>query len=410
MTLAHRSKCLRLVICLCAACLLCARGEVIASEPYIEVPLSMQSVLQAARDGDAEAAYRIAQALAQGIGANQDFPAAHYWFSVAAAKDHAGALNALGQLYAEGLGVEASIQTAIDYLTRAADLAANAEYHFDLANAYEVADPFVEDAGNLAVEHYSRAIEGGHIGAAANLGKIYLAGLIVEKDYDRALELLSAAAEAGDPKALNNLGLMFVRGSGVDRDNGRAAQLFEAAAAQGLPVAIRNLGEMYANGFGVEQDEKVAHELYRLSAQTGGVGVQALVENQPFFVDPRLVGQRQGQPESSFDSKQALIAGDPISVYVEAMRLIALNEPTTRRQSYELMLTAAEAGLPYAQANLALLYLQGRGAPQDYAFGYLWLNKAVSSGLLAASELRNQLAKRLTREELDIAKELAQLQ
>ena len=410
MTLARRPKSLRLVICLCAGWLICASAQVSASEPYIEVPSSMQSVLQAARDGDADAAYRLAHALAQGVGVNQDFPAAHYWFSVAATKDHAGALNALGQLYAEGLGVEASIQTAIDYLTRAAGLAENAEFHFDLANAYEVANPFVEDAGNLAVEHYTRAIEGGHIGAAANLGNIYLTGLIVEKDYNRALELLSAAAEAGNAKALNNLGLMFVRGSGVDRDNGRAAQLFEAAAAQGLPVAIRNLGEMYANGFGVDQDEKVAHELYRLSAQTGGAGVQALVENQPFFVDPRLAGQLHGRPDADFDSEQALIAGDPISIYVEAMRLIALNEPTTRRESYELMSAAAEVGLPHAQANLALLYLQGRGAPQDYAFGYLWLNKAVSSGLVAASDLRNQLAKRLTREEWEAAKELAQRQ
>ena len=375
----------------------------------VNLPAAMEATVAAAKRGDAQAAFVIAETFARGVAIAQNFSAAIHWYQIAADKDHAGALNALGQLYAEGLGVDASIQTAIDYLTRAATLTNSGAFHFDLAQAYESADPFVADAGQKAIDHYRTAIDLGHVPAAANLGQLYLSGEITEPDFSRAYTLLSSAANAGDARALNNLGLMYVHGSGVERDNQRAAQLFDAAASQGLPVALRNLGEMYANGFGVSQDEKKAHELYRLSARTVGAGVLSLVEYQPFFIDPRLTVLQQLQHADLFDHRFALAAGDPIAVYAEAMRLIVQNDASAMREGFKLMQMAADTGLSVAQANLGLLYLQGRGAPQDYAFGYLWLNKSVSSGLIAASDLRNQLAKRLTRQELEDARALSQL-
>lgn len=55
-----------------------------------------------------------------------------------------------------------------------------------------------------------------------------------------------------------------------------------------------------------------------------------------------------------------------------------------RSRSLELLKAAAERGLDVAQADLGLLYLEGRGVPRDEREGMKWLELAAAQGLVEA--------------------------
>jgi TPR repeat protein len=48
------------------------------------------------------------------------------------------------------------------------------------------------------------------------------------------------------------------------------------------------------------------------------------------------------------------------------------------REAYRLFKPLAQQGIPEAQYNLALMYYNGRGAPQDYILAHMWFNLAAS--------------------------------
>ena len=65
------------------------------------------------------------------------------------------------------------------------------------------------------------------------LGKLCLAGDVVEKDTDVALQYFTAAAELGNPYAQYALGKLYLQGREVPRDTETALRWLERSAAQG---------------------------------------------------------------------------------------------------------------------------------------------------------------------------------
>jgi uncharacterized protein len=55
-----------------------------------------------------------------------------------------------------------------------------------------------------------------------------------------------------------------------------------------------------------------------------------------------------------------------------------------RAAALALLQMAAERGLDVAQADLGLLYLEGRGVPENEQEGLKWLQKAADQGLVEA--------------------------
>ncbi len=53
------------------------------------------------------------------------------------------------------------------------------------------------------------------------------------------------------------------------------------------------------------------------------------------------------------------------------------------------------------------MYLLGRGGPQNDVQGYAWLNIAVGQGYACAEKFKELVAKRMTREGIARAQELA---
>lgn len=357
----------------------------------------------AAEQGVLAAELELARRYEAGDGLLQNFARAAEWYARAAEAGSAQAANRLGRMHHAGLGVPQDLPRAIALLERAAE-SGEAEYLTDLALVLETSGG---DAAALAraAALYRQAAEAGYVDAAVSLGVLLQDGRGVEKDAAAAADLYRGAAEAGHARAQNNLGLLYVRGDGVAQDHAEAARLFQAAAEQGLPEALTNLGVLYENGFGVPQSDTLAAELYRKGGQADRAGAGG---TGPIY-DPRLA------PPPSDDAglkalEQAALAGDPVAEFQMAWLLLTTEprEPRRSMQAAILMRRAAEAGHGPAMANLALLYFQGTGLPQDYVMGQMWLVLAGSSGFDGASEISAKWTRRMTVDQINEAQQRAE--
>ncbi len=109
------------------------------------------------------AMYETALMLERGLGCEQNFSEAAFWYEEAAKRGYTEAFNNLGVLYKEGHGVIQDFERAFICFERASN-------------------------SNLTTGHY-------------NLGLMYDQGLGISEDHDKALELCRKAAYGGHKKA-----------------------------------------------------------------------------------------------------------------------------------------------------------------------------------------------------------------
>ncbi len=359
-------------------------------------------------DSSAEAVFSRANRHHDGDGVLQNFATAAGLYEQAADLGHAGAQNRLGQYYHSGLGVAQNQQTALHWLMAAADQG-DPQYIFDLASALEQGANGSSDP-TRAAEHYQQAATKGHADAAVSLGVLYQNGTGVDQDFTRAHDLYRGPAGEGHARAQNNLGLLYVRGTGAAQDYERAATLFAAAAEQGLATAMTNLSVMYGNGFGVAQSDELAAEWERLaSQQRQAQGFAAASPDAALCqFDPRL-SPPPDDPAAAAQQQRAAKGGDPVAQFLLGWQLCSYPEAsaTDLRQAVGWFKAAATAGHGPSMINLGWLYLQGRGVPQDYMLGYMWLTLAQSVGQPLALENSAALRQKMTPAQINEAQQRA---
>ena len=274
------------------------------------------------------------------------------------------AQNALGALYAAGLGVRAGPRAKRSSgIARAAEQGAPA-HQFDLALMYDNGLGVAQDLPRAA-EWYA---QGGRAGLRRCRGQSRRSSTsrapACRRISPRRSRSTPARPARGNAKAQNNLGLMYTRGEGVAQNYAAAVDWYRKAAAQGFAKAITNLGVMYENGFGVTQDEDEARRLYRLGGRQAADASETALDRARFLHDAK--------------------ASDP--------RALA---------------AAAARGDAKAQFDLGLRYARGLGVPQDYVLGYMWLNLSAAHGLADAIRLRDALGAKLTAAQVNEAQRLA---
>ena len=154
--------------------------------------------------GNVPAYYNLASNLLEKNITSKKTRKAFVYMNKAASLGSPEAQNALGIMYAKGIGTTIDMKSAVDW--------------------------------------YRRGAASGNVGAMRNLGYCYHAGDGVAVDYLRAIELYSTAIDAGDPDALYNLGLMFYNGMGVEKNHVVACEMFEDAAEQNVSDASYMVG------------------------------------------------------------------------------------------------------------------------------------------------------------------------
>jgi uncharacterized protein len=143
---------------------------------------------------------------------------------------------------------------------------------------------------------------------------------------------------------------------------------FTSLAEQGEVRAQFLLAQMYRRAQGVIEDDKESVKWYRLAAEQGIVTAQ----NWLGFV---------------YQNGNGVVKDDR-----EAARWFRL---------------ASEQGLANAQNNLGFAYKNGDGVIQDNVYAHMWFNVAASSGYEDAKKNGYRLARKMTREQIAIAQDLA---
>ena len=277
----------------------------------------------------------------------------------------------IGNMYADGLGIEADYAAAAKWYQLAADQG-YAPAMADLGDLYYYGDGVDQDHAT-AVKWYRRGAERGDPEAEYDYGLIFHDGSAGQKqNFDAAMKWFLRAAAQGHAPALNMVGYMHDLGEGVDEDPHEAFGWYQRAADKGFEIAQYNIGVMYQNGRGVEKNPSQAARWYRKAAEKGDA-----------------------------DSEAAL-------GYLYEQGLGVRNDLTQAIKWYK---AAAKQGSSRALNNLGVLYHDGTGVSKNMVNAYvlyaLAAEKAESGDdRKLALDNRNDAAKELTAADLAKAKEL----
>ncbi len=220
-----------------------------------------------------------------------------------------------------------------------------------------------------------RAVNGDPV-AENNLGALYLKGKGTARNFDLARKWFEQAAKQGFPVAKQNLGMIYLRGYGVVEDPVVAARWMEAAAADGEREAQFFTALFYYRGNGVTQDYQRARQWFGRAADQG------LVSAIYNLAAMQLAGK--GGPRDETRAMTALTqirqGSDDAALLMGQVYLEHGDEAEAAVKALTLFKPLAEAGNPTAQCQLGLMYIAGRGVPNDYEEGRFWLQQASRQG------------------------------
>lgn len=151
-------------------------------------------------------------------------------------------------------------------------------------------------------------------------------------------------------------------------DYATALHEWQPLAKQGHAAAQYHLGLLYSNGQGLPKDDAQARQWFEKAASQGHVDAQVNLGS--------LYDYGRGGAQ---DFKMAV---------------------RWYRRS-------AEQGNDLAQRRLGLLYERGDGVPKDFVQAYMWYKLGAANGVKSGAIMRDELAARMTSDQLAEAKKLA---
>ena len=162
-------------------------------------------------------------------------------------------------------------------------------------------------------------------------------------------------AEAGDKIFQSCLGTMYYKGDGVSIDYEKAFYWVKKAAAQEHINAMYNLGYMYWGGEGTLEDYEKAFYWFSKAAEQG------------FYAALNYLGVMYRDGDGVGEN------------FEEAYIYFAIAANTLGLAPY--------GGLPDAQCNLALMYIEGNGVPESLSQAGHWVNLAYKQNSEFAAEM-----------------------
>lgn len=194
-----------------------------------------------------------------------------------------------------------------------------------------------------ALEFYEEAAVRGDVHSQVQLGKMYLHGAGIDRDYKLALAWYRKAAQQGDGEALAELGFMHEKGLGVDPHLQKALDCYKKAIARGSALGQIRLADLYLNGLGIEQSTRKALACYQKSAEQDK--------------DPQSAGL-------------ALLRWG--ALYFQGRGV-----EKDLRKGFELYLQAAKLGNAEAQRCVGAMYRDGVGVGRDHNKALGWFKKSA---------------------------------
>jgi len=116
------------------------------------------------------------------------------------------------------------------------------------------------------------------------LGRSYLYGTGVKKDFDKAFEYAKRSAEGGSASGINLLGVLYIDGLGVEKDELQSLALYKKAAQKGNVLAMLNIGKLYELGNVVKKDLEKARSWYEKVVEKGDFRGYSFIADMYFLV------------------------------------------------------------------------------------------------------------------------------
>lgn len=200
----------------------------------------------------------------------------------------------------------------------------------------------------------------------------FKAGLAAYKkgDYAAALKQWRPLAEQGDRQAQFALGTIYHNGKGVAKDVKESTKWYMKAANQGDPRAMAIVGLKYVLGSGVKKNKAEAYKWLNLAFMYGKKTIK-----------PQLLSLEKSEPASVIQAGRA--------------------------RGARMARARADTGDPLATAVVGVIYTLGRGVPKDLVKGYAWMDLAFARGFKGGDGLRDQVAAKMSEEQVAEAKKLA---
>jgi len=238
---------------------------------YNQAKIWFESAMQS---GHAKSHYMLGETLLQ----LKEYKLARETLEVAAPKGNSDALQLLGKIYYEGLGVEKNFRTAEGYLYKAA-AKGNVEGLYLLGKLYlegstEENNKFAPRYSD-AIDKLTKAADQNHVGSKFLLSKTYLEGIVVPKDIVAGLKWLIDAAEKNNHAESQFLyGKIHFDGEIVQPDHDEGIAYMTKAAGNNYAEAQFSLGNIYKMGNNVPQDVEKGNAFLKAAAHNNHAGAQ----------------------------------------------------------------------------------------------------------------------------------------
>ncbi len=320
-------------------------GAPVASIDYSD----FDQVKKAAERGDPKAMYVLGDMYAEGRGVQENFAEAAKWYRRSADAGYPEAFAGMGILsLVKAMGLAGDDESAVrlahdeskkDELWRFL----HDPQEYPVRNQVELKE---------AIRWLRKGAEAGHSAESQLvLALLTSAGVGVGKDPVQAAKWMRLAATKL-PVAQVMMGAFYFHGTGVKKDYNEALRRFRDAADKNVPQAYGFLGLMYIEGHGVVQDFAEAAKWLRKGADQNDPDAKALLGILYFT--------GRGVPQDS-------------------------------HAAYVLAKETAELGHSTGQYLLGLVLVTGNGAPQNDQEGVKWMQAAARKGHLEAQQvLREQ--------------------
>ncbi len=232
--------------------------------------VNIDELKEKANEGDIEALLDMGYMYLYGTdGISIDHKKALEYYTKAAEKKNAVALNNLGSLYFNGIGTNIDYSRAIGYFDEAARLGSD-DAAVNLAIIYLGSDVKSKNKEDLikVSELLEQAQPNNNIAKYLS-GYGYMKGFLFKQDYAKAFPLIKAAADAGYDEAQLILADFYINGWGTPKNYNRAVQYLKNASAQGNAEAMVRLGDILSEGKIYTRNIMNAHIQYNIAAVLG---------------------------------------------------------------------------------------------------------------------------------------------
>ncbi|OCW93689.1 tetratricopeptide repeat protein [Alishewanella sp. HH-ZS] len=198
------------------------------------------------------------------------------------------------------------------------------------------------------------------------LAKFYSEGKATEINKKMVFKYYLKAAESGLSDAQFEVAIMYRTGDGVEKNIVEAVKWLKSSAEKNNSKAQLELAKMHLDGLGVEAD-----------------------------IDEALKLLTQAADNKSNEQSEAQFLLGYWYIYEEKFS-----------EGYKWAKKSAENGNSNAQALLGAIYAGGKGINKDLVYSYVWFNIAAMSEEKAYMDLRYDIEKQMTNEQIAEAQKI----